>query len=167
MINRVQLQEEKHSPKLMQKVKSIPPIKQKYIETPNKLWEFFLDYVSFERENPMFKTEYAGKDGEEKKTPLTVPITFEGFECYLSDEGIIEDLGHYAANTANQYEAYCTIIGRIRKNCFVQNFKGASVGLFNANLIAKKLGLVEKIQEDGSKEVTIKVKYERKDNKPE
>jgi hypothetical protein len=35
---------------------------------------------------------------------------------------------------------------RIRQNCFVQNFKGASVGLFNANIIAKKLGLIEKSQ---------------------
>jgi len=125
---------------------SKPPIKQKYIETPEKLWEYFLAYVEHERNNPMLKREYVGKDGNEVNTPLQVPITFEGFECYLQDQDIIEDLGKYSANTDKAYTEYVTIIMRIRQNCFVQNFKGASVGLFNANIIAKKLGLIEKSQ---------------------
>lgn len=120
--------------------------KHKYIETPEKLWEYFLAYVEHERNNPMLKREYVGKDGNEVNTPLQVPITFEGFECYLQDQDIIEDLGKYSANTDKAYTEYVTIITRIRQNCFVQNFKGASVGLFNANIIAKKLGLIEKMQ---------------------
>jgi hypothetical protein len=120
--------------------------KHKYIETPEKMWEYFLAYVEHENKNPMVKREYVGKDGNEVNTPLQVPITFEGFECYLADNNIIEDLGKYSANTDNAYTEYVTIISRIRKNCFVQNFKGASVGLFNANIIAKKLGLIEKSQ---------------------
>lgn len=120
--------------------------KHKYIETPEKLWEYFLAYVEHERNNPMLKREYVGKDGNEVNTPLQVPITFEGFECYLQDQDIIEDLGKYSANTDKAYTEYVTIISRIRQNCFVQNFKGASVGLFNANIIAKKLGLIEKSQ---------------------
>ena len=120
----------------------------KYIETPEKLWELFESYVEKERSNPMYKVEYVGKDGDRVDTPLQVPITFEGFECYLADEGIIQDLGKYSANTDNAYTEFVTIITRIRNNCFVQNFKGASVGLFNANIIAKKLGLIEKTQMD-------------------
>jgi len=118
----------------------------KYIETPEKMWELFCDYVEHERQNPMYKVEYVGRDGETKRTPLETPITFEGFECYLADKGVINDLGHYVANRDNQYTDYVTIITRIRNNCFVHNFKGASVGLFNANLIAKKLGLIEKTE---------------------
>ena len=120
--------------------------KHKYIETPERLCELFTEYVAHEKNNPMYKTEYVGKEGEKVQTPLQVPITFEGFECWLADNDIITDLGHYAANTDNSYEPYRTIITRIRKNCFTQNFKGASVGLFNANIIAKKLGLVEKTE---------------------
>jgi hypothetical protein len=120
--------------------------KHKYIETPEKMWELFEQYVNHERNNPMYKREYVGKDGREVDTPLETPITFEGFECYLADKGIISDLGKYSANTDNTYEEFRTIITRIRQNCFVHNFKGASVGLFNANIIAKKLGLIEKQQ---------------------
>jgi hypothetical protein len=122
--------------------------KKKYIETPEKMWELFKQYVEHERKNPMYKREYVGKDGNEVDTPLQVPITFEGFECYLSDNDIIQDLGKYSANTDNAYSDYVTIITRIRQNCFVQNFKGASVGLFNANLIARKIGLKEQTETD-------------------
>jgi hypothetical protein len=121
--------------------------KKKYIETPEKMWELFEEYVKHENNNPMYKREYVGKDGNEVDTPLQVPITFEGFECYLADKGIIEDLGKYSANTDNAYNEFVTIITRIRRNCFVQNFKGASVGLFNANLVAKKLGLISKVEQ--------------------
>lgn len=124
------------------------PVGTKYIETPEKMWELFSAYVEKERTNPMYKVEYVGRDGDRVDTPLQVPITFEGFECYLADEGIISDLSQYAANTEGRYADYQTIITRIRKNCFAQNFKGASVGLFNANIIAKKLGLVEKTESE-------------------
>lgn len=122
----------------------------KYIKPPEKLWEHFEAYVKKESENPMFKIEYVGKDGREVRTALNVPITFEGFECYLADLGIIQDLGDYTRNRDNKYDDYSAIITRIQKNCFVQNLKGAAVGLFNANIIAKKLGMVEKTQNENT-----------------
>lgn len=118
--------------------------KHKYIDTPFTLWALFQEYVKHEASTPMFKIEYVGKNGDQVDTALQVPITFEGFECYLGDQEIINDLGDYSKNDDGRYSEYAPIITRIRKNCFVQNFKGASVGLFNANLIAKKLGLIEK-----------------------
>ena len=120
--------------------------KNKYIETPEKMWEYFEDYVLHEANNPMFKVEYVGKDGRIEKTPLETPITFEGFECFLADKKIINDLGDYSSNKDGRYNEYATIITRIQKNCFVHNFKGAAVGLFNPNLIAKKLGLIDRVQ---------------------
>lgn len=117
--------------------------KHKYIESPEKLWELFEEYVKHEANNPLYKVDYVGRDGERVLTPLQVPITFEGFECYLADRKIVQDLGKYSANTDNAYTEFVTIIARIRKNCFTQNFKGASVGLFNSNLIARKLGLMD------------------------
>ena len=121
-----------------------PPIKQKYIESPERLWELFSQFVEHEKNNPMYRVDYVGKDGDKVNTPLQVPITFEGFECWLADEGIIEQLGDYSSNKGGAYDSYSAIITRIRQNCFAQNFKGAAVGLFNANIIAKKLGLIEK-----------------------
>jgi hypothetical protein len=122
----------------------------KYIETPEKLWKLFTDYVEHEKSKPMYKTEYVGKDGNMVLTPLQVPITFEGFECYLGDLNIIQDLGDYSCNRDESYTEFIPVIRRIRNNCFVQNFKGASVGLFNHAIIAKKLGLIDKTQNENN-----------------
>lgn len=118
--------------------------KRKYIETPTKLWEWFCKYVKHECNHPMYKIEYVGRNGEKVRTPLETPITFEGFECYLADKGVIQDLGDYVSNKGGRYAEYSTIITRIQKNCFVHNYKGAAVGLFHANLIARKLGIADK-----------------------
>lgn len=117
--------------------------KPKYIETPDRLWELFCQYVKHERDNPMRKVEYVGRNGDKMLTPLETPITFEGFECYLSDNDYIHGLNDYRANTDGRYSEYANIITRIQSNCFVHNFKGAAVGLFNPNLIARKLGIAE------------------------
>lgn len=124
-----------------------PVGRPKAIESPELLWKEFQEYVQHELKHPLYRRDYVGKDGDEKDTPLQVPITFEGFECYLADKQIINDLGDYSSNKDQRYTDFATIITRIRKNCFVQNFKGASVGVFNANIIAKKLGLIEKSEQ--------------------
>jgi len=113
----------------------------KNIETPEDLLTHFKEYVKYEQEHPMRKVEYVGKDGRLEKTPLETPVTFDGFECYLRENNVIKShLGHY------EDKNYLPIITHIRQFCYVHNFKGAAVNLFNANLIAKKLGLTEKIE---------------------
>lgn len=130
----------------------------KNISTPQELWKLFCDYVEHEKESPLYRRDYVGKEGEEKDTPLQVPITFEGFECYLWDKGVIGNLKDYASNRDERYTDFVPIITRIRQNCFVQNFKGASVGLFNANLIARKLGLVESTKNENNTTFTVEIK---------
>jgi len=129
---------------LWRRTQSIKMGRSKSILNPEKLWEYFIAYVANEANNPMFKVDYVGKDGERVKTPLETPITFEGFECYLADKGVINDLGDYSSNKGGSYTEFSTIITRVKKNCFVHNYKGAAVGLFNANLISRKLGITDK-----------------------
>lgn len=118
-------------------------VRAKYINSPEEMWNHFTDYVQHEAKHPLHKREYVGKDGIEVDTPLAVPITMEGFECYLADKGILKDLCDYKANRDGKYSDYISVMKRIASNCFVQNFKGAAVGLWNARLISMKLGLKE------------------------
>jgi hypothetical protein len=115
--------------------------KPKLIETPEKLLQLFKDYVKHESENPMYRVDYVGKEGKQVKTPLETPITFDGFEVYLFQNEIISDLGHYSCNKDGRYSEYVPIIAYIRKHCYIHNFKGAAVKLFDPNLIARKLGI--------------------------
>ena len=131
--------------------------KNKYIESPEKLLEFFKDYVKHEANNPMYKVDYVGKEGRLEKTPIETPITFEGFEVYLFQKEIINDLGDYASNKDGRYSDYATIITYIRKHCFVHNFKGAAVRLFDPNLIARKLGLKEQVEQTNIEQPLFKL----------
>jgi hypothetical protein len=115
--------------------------KPKLIETPEKLLQLFKEYVKHESENPMYRVDYVGKEGKQVKTPLETPITFDGFEVYLFQNEIISDLGHYSCNKDERYSEYVPIIAYIRKHCYIHNFKGAAVKLFDPNLIARKLGI--------------------------
>lgn len=128
----------------------------KLIQTPEEMWSLFEQYVEHERNNPMTKIDYVGKDGDRVDTPLQVPITFEGFECWLWDQGVIKGgLADYSSNKQDRYGEYAGIITRIKQNCFAQNFKGAAVGLFSHQLIARKLGLIDKTQAEVKADVKV------------
>ncbi len=135
----------------------------KDIETPEKMWDLFLSYVKFVQENPWLKVDYVGQKAEKVVIPLAKPITLEGFECWLFDQGVCHDIGHYAANRDGRYIEFVPIIKLIRQSCFRQNFDGAAVGAFNANLIARKLGIKDQVDTDhGLKEDIGSIKFSMK-----
>jgi hypothetical protein len=132
-----------------QKVIPVRPVGQpRKIESPEKLWDLFLGYVQNVQENPWLKVDYVGQKAEKVVIPLAKPITFEGFENYLFSTIGVADIGQYASNRDGRYPEYVSIIKTIRQNCFEQNFNGAAVGAFNANLIARKLGIKDQVDSD-------------------
>lgn len=120
--------------------------KNKYIESPEKMWEHFLNYAKETKANPRFKTEYVGKDGEMVKTPLERPLTIEGFECWCYDHDIIGDLSNYFANYDNKYSDYLTICNRIRKSVRMDQIEGGMVGQYNPSITQRLNGLVDKTE---------------------
>lgn len=120
--------------------------KHKYIETPEKMWEYFEAYAIETKENPRYKIEYVGKEGERVKTPLERPLTMEGFELYLHRENVIADLGHYFANTNNRYDEYCTICSHIRKAIRNDQIEGGMVGQYNPSITQRLNNLTDKVE---------------------
>ena len=124
---------------------------EKNIKTPERLWELFTEFVEHETQTPWEVQDFVGHTGKEVTKRFQVPIVWEAFECYLADKGVINDLGDYAANTDDRYSEYTTIVTRIRNFIFANNFKGAAVGQFQQNIIARKLGLIDKKGDDTKK----------------
>ena len=120
--------------------------KHKYIETPEKMWEYFEAYAIETKENPRYKIEYVGKEGERVKTPLERPLTMDGFELYLHRENVIADLGHYFANTNNRYDEYCTICSHIRKAIRNDQIEGGMVGQYNPSITQRLNNLTDKVE---------------------
>jgi hypothetical protein len=128
----------------------------KYIETPEKLWEYYTQYKEWTKANPILKQDYVGKDADEVYRKLERPLSFEGFEVYLRENDIICDLGDYDKNKDDRYTDYAPILRACKKDIEVNQFNGATVGIFQQNIIARKLGLVDK-KEVTEKTVTVKV----------
>ena len=136
--------------------------KPKAIKTPQKLWELACDYFKTIDERPFLKQEQRKSPikiekgaiidedlREEIKNPVieleTIrPYTWAGFEAYLFEKGIITNLDDYRQNVDNRYQDYVGIIRAIGKVMFAQKFEGAAAGAFNANIIARELGLADK-----------------------
>ena len=129
--------------------------KHKYIKTPEKMWELFEAYKKEVKSNPRIKVEYVGKDGMRVNTPLETPLTLEGFENYVFRAGVINDLGHYFANTDNSYDEYRTICTRIRKEIRQDQIEGGMVGQYNPSITQRLNNLKEQTENTTTTSVNI------------
>jgi hypothetical protein len=116
----------------------------KYIETPEKMWEYFEAYRAGVKANPRTKTVFPGKDAIPQHEPLERPLTLEGFENWCADAGIIEDLSNYFANTKGNYSDYSTICSRIKRVIRQDQIEGGMVGQYNASITQRLNSLVDK-----------------------
>lgn len=127
----------------------------KAIESPERLWELFCGYRKQVDENPFIKQDFIrGGDlaGNKVELETMMPYTWAGFEVYLFENKVATNLDKYKMNFENAYSEYVDIIRTIDKIIFNRNFSGAAVNAFNANLIARSLGLQDKQQIEVIKE---------------
>lgn len=124
------------------------PFGTKKVQSPEKLWEYFQAYQIKVKNDPFTVKDWVGKDAYEVQRPKEKPLTIEGFECYLFDEGIVGDLGNYFANTDNAYSDYLTICSHIRKIVRADQIAGGMAGIYNPSITQRLNGLVEKSEAD-------------------
>ena len=115
----------------------------KKFKSPSDLWSQAILYFDECDNNPLTKIENTTteKGSFNKITSFKVPYTWEGLYVFLG----VCNLHYYKDN--EEFSSILTHIGNIIRN---QKYTGAAAGLFNANIIARDLGLVDK------KEQTIK-----------
>lgn len=140
--------------------------KQIYI-TPQELEAYFEQYKEWVKENPILVQDYVGKDGKEVDRKRQRPLTIDGFEIWLRHNGKIKSCQHILDNVNSAYGDFVEVARYIKSSIKNDQVEGGMVGIYSHSITARLNGLTEKIQEDGSKEVTIKVKYERKGNNHE
>jgi hypothetical protein len=122
--------------------------RNKYIESPEKLKEYFLAYQKETKSNPFVVKDWVGKDATDVYREKERPFTIEGFECWLADNDIIEDLGDYLKNKDNRYEDYAPICSYIKKQTRKDQIEGGMAGIYNPSITQRLNNLVEKTQND-------------------
>lgn len=115
------------------------------IETPEQLWENFVEYAQWVESNPLIEIDYRGKDAVQVELPKMRPMTKDGFAlaCGFSEWRSVSD---YATKSKD----FAHVITCIEKQIYVQKFSGAASGFFNSNIIARDLGLTDNSKIDAT-----------------
>lgn len=112
--------------------------------TPEALWKEAIEYFEWIKEKSWIKYE-AIKSGEMAGSlvsiPTSTPMSIESF-CLYADIDRNTFL-NYESNEEN-YKDFFQVATRIRTIIESQQFEGATVGAYNPNIIARKLGLADK-----------------------
>jgi len=108
--------------------------KPRLFPTPTDLWNACKPYFEWVDENPIIKesTSTSAKGSYHNTEPLQRPYTWMGLFVFLG----VCDLDRY--RDKEEFAPIYTHIGNIIRN---QKFEGATAGIFNANIIARDLGL--------------------------
>lgn len=114
-------------------------------DTPQLMLEAAYEYFEWCDKHPWVKHE-ALKSGERigktVKVPTSRPYTLSGLCLYIGTNSHYFE--HFKMSLRGQHEDFSSVIKHIEEVIRTQKFEGASVGAFNANIIARDLGLVDK-----------------------
>lgn len=116
----------------------------KAFKSPEELYKYFLDYLEWCKDNPTITKHYNVKTDSTGIVEHDRALAWEDFESYLFDKGIISDLRDYRFNRNNAYNEYSAIIRVIGHKMFMQQYNGAAIGEYSHNIVARKLGLIDK-----------------------
>ena len=141
---------------------------EKNIKTPAALYKLFEEYKEKCKANPKKENIWNSREGKQVSLDREVPYAWVGFEVFLFKKKIITRLEHYKSNEGGRYSKYMDIIHAINQEIVEDKMDGATVGIYQHNIIARDLGLTEKkdvVSSDGSMtpKPTIIVKEDLKD----
>lgn len=125
-----------------------PPVKKKYIESPEMMWQLFEEYQTKVKSNPFYVRDWVGAMAMQIERPKEKPLTYEGFSNYVFSKGILKDTDDYFGNTGGAYEAYSDVCSRIKRVIREDQIAGGMAGLYNPSITQRLNNLVEKTQTD-------------------
>ncbi len=132
----------------------------KIFRTPEELWNAACNYFEWVDNNPFYMEDFvksgnhAGKKVDlSKPRPYTIKHLCRFLGC--NSKYLNEFESELKAKTDLLSKDFMTVITQIREIIEDQKFQGAAVGFFNANIIARDLGLTDKTEQKHSIDETV------------
>lgn len=116
--------------------------RDKLFASPELLWEAACEYFQWCSDNPWEKVDFKGKDADEVRIPTERPLTINGLCLYLGCNPAY--FRNFKGQERGKDKDFSAVISQIEETIYTQKFEGAAVGAFNANIIARDLGLADK-----------------------
>ena len=120
----------------------------KNIETPERMWELFIQYKEWAKAHPFKVKDWVGGAGKLVTREKERALTMEGFENHLFSEGVLTDAKDYFANKEERYTDFTPICSRIRQTIRQDQIEGGLSGMYNPSITQRLNGLVEKNETD-------------------
>jgi len=124
--------------------------RDKLFATPELMWEAASEYFEWCVDNPLIEIDFVGKDATQVEKPKMRPFTMQGLCGYLDCN--VNYFNQFAESLKGKEDKisrdFSLILTRIRETVYNQKFSGAAAGFLNANIIARDLGLIDKVQSD-------------------
>lgn len=118
--------------------------KNKYIESPDKMWELFSDYKKWAKENPILIEDYVGKNADRVMREKPRCLTMEGFENYVANKNLNTELSHYFSNKDERYSLYIAVCSRVKREIRQDQIEGGMAGVYNPSITQRLNNLVER-----------------------
>jgi hypothetical protein len=135
--------------------------RDKIFQTPEILWEACVEYFEATDKRTWEKTDFRGKDAVEVKIPTPTPYTLAGLTLFLGvNSKYFNDFKDALKDKKDEVSlGFSEVITRVEQIIYIQKFEGSVVGAFNANIISRDLGLIDKkeIKSDIVKPVEFKI----------
>lgn len=106
--------------------------------SPEDMWGAACEYFEWMQSRPQYETKFIQYKGEllSKEIPKKRPFTLRGLLLFMNISMYVWK--QYKTNRGTGFERVCE---QIESVLYQQKFEGAAVDLFNANIIARDLGL--------------------------
>jgi hypothetical protein len=118
----------------------------KLIPTGEDMWQLFTVYKAWVKENPVEIQDFVGKDADEVMRKKEQPLTMEGFENWVADNGGPWGLDQYFANSNGAYEDFLVVCSRIKREIRADQIRGGLVGIYNPSITQRLNNLVERTE---------------------
>jgi len=130
--------------------------RDKIFQTPEIMLEACYEYFEYQSTQVWNKIDYKGKDVEKVEIPISSPFSLKGLCIFL---GVNSD--YFSQFESNCSSDFSRVITHIKDVIYKQKYEGATVGVYNANIIARDLGLMEQ------KAIDVTTKGEKIQSEPD
>lgn len=124
--------------------------RDKIFATPQIMKEACYEYFEYQSTQKWETIDFKGKDVKEVKIPTSSPFTLTGLCIFLDVNTVYFTRFEKALNGKEDQDSkdFSQVITHVRDIIYNQKFEGAAVGAYNANIIARDLGIVDKKEFD-------------------
>lgn len=129
------------------------PGRPRKIESAEELWRLFCEYVKQAKRAPWYKNDVKTEDKAlvDVSIPTERPLSLAAFCCFLGVHETFLKNNEIAKKGDDYAKEFSPVVQQIKMIVETQQLEGATVGAYNSNIVARKLGLTDK------QEVTARV----------